>query len=105
MVELSKDNFENEVLKADRYVLVDYWGSNCNSCLKLMPHIEKLDKKYGDKLKFTILNTSKARRLAINQKVTGLPTIVIYKDGEKIESLVGDKVTEGSVTELVKKYA
>lgn len=105
MLELTRDNFEEEVLEADGYVLVDYWGPSCEPCKALMPHIEKLEEEYGDKIKFTSLDITKARRLAISQQVLGLPVIAIYKDGEKIDSVVGDDATASSVEEMIKKYA
>ena len=62
-----------------------------------MPHIHDLENIYGEKIKFTSLDITKARRLAIGQKVLGLPVIAIYKDGEKIDSVVADQATEKSV--------
>ena len=69
-----------------------------------MPHVHDMSETYGDKIKFTSLNTTKARRLAISQKVMGLPVIAIYKDGEKVEELVKDDATKEAVEEMVKKY-
>jgi len=69
-----------------------------------MPHIEELSNKYKDKLKFTKINTSKARRLAIGQKVLGLPVIAIYKDGEKIDELVKEDATAENVEKMIQKY-
>ena len=83
MLDLDKTNFEAEVLKAEGYVFVDF---------------------YGDKLKFTSLNTTKARRLAIAQKVLGLPVMAIYKDGEKVEELVKDDCTPETIEAMIKKY-
>lgn len=105
MLELNKENFEQEVLKAEGYVLVDYWSPSCEPCKALMPHIHDLENIYGEKIKFTSLDITKARRLAIGQKVLGLPVIAIYKDGEKIDSEVADQATEKSVEEMIKKYA
>ncbi len=105
MLELNKENFEQEVLKAEGYVLVDYWSPSCEPCKALMPHIHDLENIYGEKIKFTSLDITKARRLAIGQKVLGLPVIAIYKDGEKIDSVVADQATEKSVEEMIKKYA
>ena len=105
MIELNKDNFEEEVLKAEGTVLVDYWSPSCEPCKALMPHVEELEKTHGEKIKFTSLDITKARRLAIGQKVLGLPVIAIYKDGEKVESLVGDEATEKAVKELIGKFA
>lgn len=104
MLILDKTNFEDEVLKAEGYVLVDFFGDGCVPCAALMPHIESLSEKYGDKLKFTKLNTTKARRLAIGQKIMGLPVIAVYKDGEKVEELIKDDATPDNVEEMIKKY-
>ncbi len=104
MIELNKDNFEEEVLNAEGTILVDYWSPSCEPCKALMPHIEELEKAHSG-IKFTSLDITKARRLAIGQKVLGLPVIAIYKDGERVDSVVGDDATEKSVTELVEKYA
>lgn len=105
MLELNRDNFEEEVKNADGYVLVDYWGPTCEPCKALMPHVEKLAEEYKDKIKFCSLDISKARRLAISQKVMGLPAIIIYKDGEEVERLAEAEATASAVEELVKKYA
>ncbi|HLS52862.1 MAG TPA: thioredoxin domain-containing protein, partial [Tissierellaceae bacterium] len=99
MLKLDKDNFEKEVLQEKGYVLVDFWSPTCQPCKALMPHVEKLSEEYGDKIKFTALDTSKARRVAIGQKVMGLPALVIYKNGEKVESLIGQAATEEAVEE------
>ena len=104
MLEVDKNTFEAEVLQAEGYVLVDFYGDGCVPCEALMPHIHALAEKYGDKIKFAALNTSKARRLAIGQKVLGLPTVVMYKDGEKLEELVVEAATKESVEAMIKKY-
>jgi thioredoxin 1 len=69
-----------------------------------MPHIHKLEEKYGDKIKFASLDTSKARRLAISQKIMGLPVVAIYKGGEKIDAVVAGDANPKSVEDLIKKY-
>ena len=104
MLEVDKNTFEEEVLKADGYVFVDYFGDGCVPCQALMPFVHSLADKYGDKLKFTQLNTTKARRLAISQKILGLPVMAIYKNGEKVEELVRDQATEENIEAMVKKY-
>ena len=104
MLEVTKTDFEAEVLQADGYVLVDFFGDGCVPCEALMPHIHGFAEKYGDKLKFASLNTTKARRLAIGQKVLGLPVIAVYKDGEKVEELVKDDATAENVEAMIRKY-
>lgn len=104
MLVINKETFETEVLQTEGYVLVDYFGDGCAPCAALMPAMEGLSEKYGDKLKFTKLNTTQARRLAIGQKIMGLPVIAIYKDGQKVEELIKDDATEANVEAMIKKY-
>lgn len=104
MFEVNKENFEAEVLQSEGCVLVDFFGDGCEPCKALMPHVEILSEKYGDKIKFTKLNTSKARRLAIGQKIMGLPVICIYKDGEKVDELIKDEATEANIQAMIQKY-
>ncbi len=104
MLELTKDNFEAEVLKAEGLVLVDFWGDSCEPCKALMPDVEALSEAYGDQVKFSKLNTTKARRLAISQRVLGLPTIIIYKDGEKLDVVTGKEVNKQVIEDMIKKH-
>ncbi len=104
MLVLDKTTFETEVLQSEDYVLVDFYGDGCAPCEALMPHVVELSEKYGDKLKFTKLNTTKARRVAIGQQILGLPVIAIYKDGKKVEELVKEDASPENVEALVKKY-
>jgi len=101
MLELDKETFEPEVLKAEGTVFVDFYSDGCEPCKALMPVVEALAGKYGDKMKFTKINTMKARRLAIAQKVLGLPVMAIYKDGEKAVELVKDDCTEENIEKMI----
>ena len=105
MLELDKNTFEPEVLKAEGKVLVDFYGDGCVPCAALMPHVHAFAETYGEKLKFCALNTTKARRLAISQKILGLPVIAIYENGEMIDSCVKEDATAENVEAMIKKYA
>lgn len=104
MLDLTKENFGAEVLEAEGKVFVDFYGDGCVPCAALMPFVHQYAEEYGDKMKFCSLNTTKARRLAIGQKVLGLPTITIYKDGAKVEELVKEDATAEAVLAMVEKY-
>lgn len=104
MLDLDKTNFQAEVLEAEGYVFVDFYGDGCVPCQALMPKVHEFAETYGDKLKFTSLNTTKARRLAISQKILGLPVMAIYKDGEKIDEVVKEEATPESIEEMIQKY-
>ena len=104
MIELDKTTFEAEVLQAEGKILVDFYGDGCVPCAALMPHVHAFAETYGDKIKFTALNTTKARRLAIAQKVMGLPVIAIYEGGAMIDSLVKDDATPENVEAMIKRH-
>jgi len=103
MLELDKENFESEVLQASGKVFVDFYGDGCEPCKALMPFVHGLADQYGDKLKFTALNTTKARRLAIAQKVMGLPVMAVYENGVKVKELVKEDCTEAAIEAMVKE--
>lgn len=104
MLEADKKTFEEIVLKGEGKILVDFYGDGCEPCKALTPHIEGFSETYGDKLKFVGLNTTAARRVAIGQKVMGLPVIAIYENGEKIEELIKDDATPENVEAMIKKH-
>ncbi|MDD2587251.1 MAG: thioredoxin domain-containing protein [Syntrophomonadaceae bacterium] len=108
MIEITKENFEEEVLKASGIVFVDFWGPKCERCMELMPYVEELAEKYaGKNIKFCSCDTTGKRRLAISQKVLGLPAMLFYKDGEKIDECAGQDlspdVVEAKITEYLEK--
>ncbi|WP_319200764.1 thioredoxin family protein [uncultured Ilyobacter sp.] len=101
MIQLEKDTFEKEVLESKGLLLVDFWSDKCEDCKALMPHVEELSAEFGDKIKFTKFNTIGAMKVAIKQKVLGLPTVAIYKDGEKIAELVKENATKENIKKMI----
>jgi thioredoxin 1 len=104
MIDLTKETFETEVLQAEGTVFVDFYSDGCVPCKALEPFVKEMFEKYGDQMKFTGLNTTKARRLAISQKVLGLPVMAIYQKGEKVEELVKEDCTHENIENMIKKY-
>ncbi len=104
MLELTKDNFEQEVLKAEGKVFVDFFSDGCVPCQALMPFVHGCEEKYGKQLKFASLNITQARRLAIAQRVLGLPVMAIYHKGEKIEELIKDDATQVNIEAMIKRH-
>lgn len=104
MIDLNKDNFDTEVLQSAGAVLVDFWGEKCEPCKALMPEVHVLAEKYGDKIKMCKLNTTENRRLAIGQRVMGLPTFIVYKNGEKVKEISGaENCTPETIESLIKE--
>jgi len=102
-VEVNADTFEKEVVQSEVPVLVDFWGPRCGPCLALMPHVEGLADKYGEKVKITKIDASKNRRLCLNLKVLGLPTYLLYKNGKEVDRLTGGDLTINDIEKSVKK--
>ncbi|OPZ64266.1 MAG: Thioredoxin [Firmicutes bacterium ADurb.Bin506] len=102
MIEVNKENFEAEVLQAPGLVLVDYWSEKCEPCKALVPEVEALAEKYASSMKFCKLNVLENRRLSISQKVLGLPTIIVYKNGEKVAELTKDEATAANIEAMIK---
>jgi len=83
MIELDTGNYDREVLAHKGVVLVDFWSDSCEECLAAMPEIEALEGEFGARVRFGKVNIQGNRRLAIREKVLGLPTVLLYRDGER----------------------
>jgi thioredoxin 1 len=102
--DVDKKTWAAEVLEANSKVLVDFYGDGCVPCAALMPFIHSYADVYGDKIKFTSLNTSKARRLAMGEGINGLPVIAIYENGKQIDALHKDDATPEAVEAMIQKH-
>ena len=102
MLQVDKDSFQAEVLDAQGIVLVDFFGDGCVPCEALLPDVTALSEQYGGEIKFVKLNTSGARRLAIGQKVLGLPTVTLYKDGEKLAEVTKEEAVKANIEAMIK---
>ena len=89
MLELTNQNFEEEVIKSNRPVLVDFWSPTCPPCLILGPIIEEIAKEFEDKAKVGKLNVFENQETARKYQIVGIPTIIIFRDGEIKERATG----------------
>ena len=97
---LNESNFEEEVFKAEKSVLVDFFATWCGPCQMLSPVIEELAKKHSDKIKVGKLNVDDAQMLAVKYGVLSIPTLIVFKDGEVQKTVVGFH----SLEELEKEF-
>lgn len=104
MVELTKENFETEVLQAKGKVFVDFHSEGCAPCKALFPFVHKCSEKFASEMKFASMDIGKARRVAISQQVLGVPVMAIYENGVKIDALVTDAITETSIEAMIKRH-
>ncbi len=89
LIEFTDDNFENEVLQSSTPVLVDFWAPWCGPCRMLTPIIEELSEEYAGKVKIGKLNTDDNQQTAAGFAVTSIPTVILFKDGEIVDKVVG----------------
>jgi len=100
-VELTDANFEEEVLKSELPVLVDFWASWCGPCRMAAPVLDEIAQAYEGRLKVCKLNIEQGRQTAIDCGVMSIPTLNVYKNGEVVDSITG--VTPGYKSDIEKK--
>jgi len=100
MLELTDQNFEQEVLRSEKPVLVDFWSPTCPPCLILGPIIEEIAKEFEDKAKVGKLNVFENPETAEKYQIVGIPTIIIFKNGEIKERTTGVKPKQVIVDKL-----
>lgn len=100
-VELTDQNFNSEVLEVkDKPVLVDFWAEWCTPCKMQAPILEEVAKELGDKVKIAKLEVDLNPQTAQNYQVLSIPTIIVFKGGEKVWQAVGVQQKETLVKEL-----
>lgn len=88
MLTITKDNFEKEVLKSDKKVLVDFWASWCGPCRMLSPIIDEVAKEI-DKVKIGKVNVDEEDELAAQFAVMSIPTLILFENGKPVKQIVG----------------
>ena len=91
IVTLTQDNFENEAVKSTTPVLVDFWAEWCGPCKMISPVLDELAGEYQGKVKIGKVNVDEYQDLAAQFKVTAIPTLLVFKNGQVAEQMVGAK--------------
>ena len=89
MIELTKDNFEKEVMHSKLPVLVDFWAPWCGPCRLVGPVLDKMSSEYTNKLVFSKLNVDEAQEIAAKFDVRGIPCMIVFKDGKEVDRIIG----------------
>lgn len=100
VVEATRENFD-ELIAEPGLTLVDVWGPQCTPCIALMPHVHELPNRLPG-LRVIKLEASKARRVCINYQVMGLPTFLLFKDGQEVSRLSDPQLSAEQLDEWLK---
>ena len=89
VISLNEKNFEEEVLKSDKTVLIDFWASWCGPCKMMSPVIDAIAEEMGEKIKVCKINIDEEQNLAVKYNVMSIPTFIVIKDGKEVSRSVG----------------
>ena len=104
VISLTEDSFEKEVLQKDSgFVLVDFYAEWCSPCKMLAPVIEKIATNFKDQVKCGKVNIDNANNIAVEFNVASIPTLILFHNGEKKDSLMG-VLPEAQIEDFLKKH-
>jgi thioredoxin 1 len=86
---VTEQTFDNEVLKSQVPVLVDFWAAWCGPCRAIAPTVEELASEYAGKLKVVKVDVDENQDVSMRYGVQSIPTLLVFKDGQMVERLVG----------------
>ena len=89
IINLNKDNFKIEIEKSEVHILVDFWAEWCGPCKQIAPTLEELAEKYSENLSVCKVDVDSNRELALQYNVRSIPSLMIFKKGEMVDSLIG----------------
>ena len=102
-LEVNDSNFEAEVKNSEMPVLVDFWAPWCGPCRKISPIIDDIAAEYEGKVKVVKVNTDESMKLTQEFSISGIPSILIFKNGEAVERLVG-LMQKSQLVSNIEKY-
>ncbi len=100
--EINIDVFDLEVIENERLTVVDFYADWCGPCRKLGPIMEEIERELGGKVKFTKINTDDNIETAKEYQISGLPTLLVFKNGEVVERMVGLMPKSSIITNIEK---
>lgn len=102
-LEVNDTSFDQEVKQSEILALVDFWAPWCGPCRKIAPIIDEIAEEYKGRLKVVKVNTDENVRIAQEYSISGIPSILIFKNGEAVERLVG-LMQKSTLISSIEKY-
>lgn len=103
IVHTSDSNFQRDVLDSDVPVLVDFWAEWCGPCRSIAPHLDTLADRYDGKARIVKVDIDSNPQTPAKYGVRGIPTLLLFKDGEVVDNMVGNPGALGPLDELVSR--
>ena len=100
-ITITQGNFDSEVIKSDKPVLIDFWASWCGPCRMLAPIIAEIAEKYEGKVKVGKVNVDDEPEIAGRYQIASIPTLILFKDGKPVETSVGVR-PKAQIEEMLK---
>ncbi|MDD3472987.1 MAG: thioredoxin [Desulfomonilaceae bacterium] len=104
LLHVTDANFEEEILKSSTPALVDFWAAWCGPCRTVGPVVEELANEYGEKIKIAKLNVDDNKQTPSKYGVRGIPTLMLFKNGQVVDQIVG-AVPKSKIKELLDKVS
>jgi thioredoxin 1 len=104
LLHVTDANFEEEILKSSTPALVDFWAAWCGPCRTVGPIVEELAGEYNDKIKIAKLNVDDNKQTPSKYGVRGIPTLMLFRNGQVVDQIVG-AVPKSKIKELLDKVS
>lgn len=101
VLSLNEKNFEEEVLKSEKPVLVDFWASWCGPCRMMSPVIDEIAEEMGETVKVCKINIDEEKNLAVKYNVMSIPTFIVLKNGKEVGRTIGVQ-DKSEITKMLK---